>query len=522
MRATVRLHSILAPFGRFSVMNVSARIAVTATLPVAAVAVFFLAPRLATAFQAPSPASRATPTEQPAVEKATEALSENAKEKARRYLRYLEVPVSCESLLSAAGSSRTHTVELLLKAGVDVDGQDQAGRTALLLATERGHGPMVRLLLENEADPDLADIAGRTPLMTAAAAGASNILPLLLASGSAIDAADFRGHRAAHYAVAGLHLSELKLLLEAGASTDGQDRDARSLVHYACETGDLPILQAVLDRRPRPVDWTEGTRALFWKSYRANDRKMLDAIATVHGRPPEWTDGTQPLLAHAVLWNDPQLLQMMINWGMDPDSRLSVPVESSFADQTGKKELRYYLESEQGMTVLMLAAGMGRLECVQRLLAAGASRNLTTERYHMAALQFAARAGSVETLQVLLGKSPLPQDQEWEVRISLSTQQATVYRKGVLWKRTTVSTGRKQFRTPTGRFVVTDKHRKRISSIYEVPMPYFMRLSCGDFGLHEGHVPGYPASHGCIRLPAEIAPLIYEKVKVGTPVTIEG
>ena len=40
-------------------------------------------------------------------------------------------------------------------------------------------------------------------------------------------------------------------------------------------------------------------------------------------------------------------------------------------------------------------------------------------------------------------------------------------------------------------------------------------------GMHEGFLPGYPASHGCIRLPENMAPLIYQKVKVGTPVTVE-
>ena len=53
-------------------------------------------------------------------------------------------------------------------------------------------------------------------------------------------------------------------------------------------------------------------------------------------------------------------------------------------------------------------------------------------------------------------------------------------------------------------------------------MRYFMRLTDSGVGMHVGILPGYPASHGCIRLPAEIAPLIYSKVKLGTPVTIEG
>ena len=54
------------------------------------------------------------------------------------------------------------------------------------------------------------------------------------------------------------------------------------------------------------------------------------------------------------------------------------------------------------------------------------------------------------------------------------------------------------------------------------PMKWFMRLTNGGVGMHVGILPGYPASHGCIRLPSNIAPLIYAKVKTGTPVVVEG
>jgi lipoprotein-anchoring transpeptidase ErfK/SrfK len=52
-------------------------------------------------------------------------------------------------------------------------------------------------------------------------------------------------------------------------------------------------------------------------------------------------------------------------------------------------------------------------------------------------------------------------------------------------------------------------------------MKWFCRLTWNGVGMHVGILPGYPASHGCVRLPADIAPLIYQKVKIGTPVTIE-
>ena len=86
---------------------------------------------------------------------------------------------------------------------------------------------------------------------------------------------------------------------------------------------------------------------------------------------------------------------------------------------------------------------------------------------------------------------------------------------------TVCSTGRQGFSTRTGSFVITDKARYHRSTIYKVEMPYFMRLSCLDFGMHEGVVPNYPASHGCIRMPGEAARKLFAEIPVGTLVTVK-
>lgn len=68
---------------------------------------------------------------------------------------------------------------------------------------------------------------------------------------------------------------------------------------------------------------------------------------------------------------------------------------------------------------------------------------------------------------------------------------------------------------------MTHKYRHWKSTLYEdAPMPYFMRLSCRDFGLHAGVLPSYPASHGCIRLPEAKAAAFFAKVDVATLVEI--
>ena len=104
--------------------------------------------------------------------------------------------------------------------------------------------------------------------------------------------------------------------------------------------------------------------------------------------------------------------------------------------------------------------------------------------------------------------------------VGVPTLRATLYRDGAAVFNTGISSGRPGFATAKGKFVVTDKKTHHFSTIYKVEMPYFMRLSCRDFGMHEGVVPGYPASHGCIRLPGDAARRLFKEVPLGTLVTI--
>ncbi len=84
-----------------------------------------------------------------------------------------------------------------------------------------------------------------------------------------------------------------------------------------------------------------------------------------------------------------------------------------------------------------------------------------------------------------------------------------------------VSTAKPGKHTPLGTFSLTERIRSgKISTIYNVDMPYWMRLDELPIGLHAGYVPGYPASAGCIRLPYDMARLFYDHTQNGTPVTI--
>lgn len=105
--------------------------------------------------------------------------------------------------------------------------------------------------------------------------------------------------------------------------------------------------------------------------------------------------------------------------------------------------------------------------------------------------------------------------------VSLATQRAVLYRNGVPVAISTVSTGRPGYRTPTGIFTVLQREVEHYSNLYDdAPMPYMQRLTWGGVALHGGSLPGYPASHGCIRLPHEFAKRLYGVTRLGMTVVV--
>ncbi|MBV9490986.1 MAG: L,D-transpeptidase [Verrucomicrobia bacterium] len=105
--------------------------------------------------------------------------------------------------------------------------------------------------------------------------------------------------------------------------------------------------------------------------------------------------------------------------------------------------------------------------------------------------------------------------------VSVPEQTLYVYRNGVRIGRSTVSTGKAGHATPTGVFTVLQKHVHHESSLYKgAQMPYMERLTWGGVALHAGNLPGYPASHGCVRLPLEFAEKLYAVTGQGTTVIV--
>lgn len=134
------------------------------------------------------------------------------------------------------------------------------------------------------------------------------------------------------------------------------------------------------------------------------------------------------------------------------------------------------------------------------------------------------------------------------ILIRLDEQKAYFKRDGRIVGVTEISTGREGYRTPAGKFRVTQKSRNHVSNLYGnyvdpegnvvmenvgvrrdpkppgttfrgAPMPFFLRIN-GAVGMHAGYLPGFPASHGCIRLPHGAAEKFFANAPEGTPVVV--
>lgn len=107
--------------------------------------------------------------------------------------------------------------------------------------------------------------------------------------------------------------------------------------------------------------------------------------------------------------------------------------------------------------------------------------------------------------------------------VSIPDQRVHVYRNGIRIGVSTCSTGKPGHSTPVGVFTILEKDRNHHSSTYNnAPMPNMNRLTWSGIALHAGQLPGYPASHGCVRLPLAFSAQLFAVTHVGTPVIISG
>ncbi|KRR01012.1 L,D-transpeptidase [Bradyrhizobium valentinum] len=107
------------------------------------------------------------------------------------------------------------------------------------------------------------------------------------------------------------------------------------------------------------------------------------------------------------------------------------------------------------------------------------------------------------------------------IAVSVEQQKVRVYDAKGLFAESPVSTGMKGHSTPMGVFSVIQKHKMHRSNIYSgAPMPYMQRITWSGIAMHAGVLPGYPASHGCIRMPTAFAIKMWNWTRMGARVII--
>jgi len=109
----------------------------------------------------------------------------------------------------------------------------------------------------------------------------------------------------------------------------------------------------------------------------------------------------------------------------------------------------------------------------------------------------------------------------FQIVVAIARQQVTLYGQNGPIAHAAISTGVPAHPTPLGVFTVISKQKWHRSNIYSgAPMPYMQRITWSGIALHAGPLPGYPASHGCIRLPQDFAIRLWDTTKVGVRVIV--
>jgi ankyrin repeat protein len=430
------------------------------------------------------------------------------------------------ALLAMLKAGDHRGAQILLQHGADPNAESERGEVPLYLTAKNGHSEWMLRLLEAGADPN-----GMTP-------GGQPILSYLLEhpdhSGLSepqlleltrllvnwdvdLEKADSEGWRPIHYALASGFQSvtaELLPLVEnvdgtlwIAFATDDFSRAADLLakgadVHEVNAQGDSALIGMIRRKQPKMV------------------RLLMDHGADPLQLAPE---GQAAIPLSIALGHDQVTLTLIQHaYAPAPDTYLITPASREFRKLFRSALLEFYIRgSLKRITPLMAATCLDQKEVVLALLAKGANRYATTAPIKVFPVQLAAKRENVQMQQILIGVPWEDHKQERLFEVNLARQTVTYYKNRAVVKSSGLSSGRSTHPTLPGKFVITDKEKMHHSNLYaSAKMPFFQRFSCTAIGFHEGVVPGYPASHGCLRLPANVARLFFRESKVGDRVVI--
>jgi lipoprotein-anchoring transpeptidase ErfK/SrfK len=168
--------------------------------------------------------------------------------------------------------------------------------------------------------------------------------------------------------------------------------------------------------------------------------------------------------------------------------------------------------------------------CVAALLSAGVAAGMASPRddripqFRAPGAKFAkdrpVKPSKAKSEKAKPDSTPVIPPGQLHVIVSIERQNVTLYVDGKPFATSTISSGTPDHPTPMGVFSVIQKRRHHVSNLYAAEMPFMQRLTWSGTAMHQGPLPGRPASHGCIRLPKDFAQLLWKATKIGARVVI--
>ncbi|MEO5715871.1 MAG: ankyrin repeat domain-containing protein [Luteolibacter sp.] len=416
-------------------------------------------------------------------------------------------------LEKAVAEENTGNIALLLKIGANPNHPPQPGKTGTPLdhVFASGNTALLELFLNQGAAPAQGNLDSW--LWQAFQNRDRETAHLLLRHGADASRRGAEGLLMVEAAVLAGHGSFVKLLLDYG-------NPAGFAMPIACSHGDIDMVSLLLalgvDPNKTLVPSLETPLSLAI-------RRQRDLIASTLIRGGADTSlrlpGGQGAFHLAIATGCPFTVKELLDSGVNANAPFALPVSPDFLKNIRPGVMRWSLRNERNVTPLMVAVDGGDIQTARYLIKAGAKVQAKTRPNNLYPINFAIDRKDVKMTRLILGKDP--HREERQIVITLSEQRARLLdADGNELFTTKVSTGRKGYSTPTGEYVITDKNRDWTSTIYHASMPYFQRLNCSDFGLHQGVVPGYPASHGCIRVPEGNAAKLFTMTQAGDRVKI--
>jgi ankyrin repeat protein len=453
---------------------------------------------------------------------AVQALRDGRRDLARQLLEAGAAPARRgemgPSLVEASFESRDRELFLacLARGARIAEARGPDGRGLLEAACRSGDLDWVDLLLAQGENPAQRTGAGEPLWWAELREGRPLVAECLLGAGASVDAELSDGRKPVERAVADRDFRLLRYLLARGASV-------RDSLWEPLRTRSYDVMRLLAANGEDLGNPTSTGMTLLGHAVMSGDLTGA-ALLLEYGARVEPSDrpGGHTLLEWAIANRQTAMAELLIARGADANERVTSPVSAAYLEKFRENgSLSYHLKNDSQLTPIMLAAGSKQLEMAKLLLDKGASRSRAS-RHRTYPVTFAINAKDLPMAQLMLGREPeVDGKHKRKFVVSLSDQRVRFYRDGILETSSACSTGKNGFRTPRGTFVITDKARLRYSTLYGSAMPFFMRLSGSAVGMHQGHCPGYPASHGCIRLPYTYAQKFFQVGQVGDIVVVE-